>query len=132
MSALRRLYGYLRPYRSWAMLAFASMVIVALTQGALVALSQPLCDEVLTRKGAQAQVVPTKKSRAIDYILNRDKQEGRRGTVVNAIDDVTRPARSWWVGHEKDRWRYIPFLLLFVFVIRAITAFFSEYAFQKV
>src|SRR5207244_2883856 len=39
---------------------------------------------------------------------------------------------QWWSGNPAKKWRRVLTLLLFVFVVRAITSFFSEYAFQKV
>ncbi|HVT45550.1 MAG TPA: ABC transporter transmembrane domain-containing protein [Thermoanaerobaculia bacterium] len=134
MKALRRLYGYLRPYRGWAILALSSMILVALTQGALVALSRPLFDEVLTRQSPEiAEVSSAKKEfRAIDYLLKRSSPEGQRGPLINLVDSLTGPARQWWTAHEEDRWRYIPVMFLVVFIVRAVTTFFSEYAFQKV
>ncbi len=133
MKALRRLYGYIRPYRGWALLAVASMIMVSLSYGALVALARPLFDEVLTRQDVVAEEVPRVQSQqGIDYLLNRDQPEGQRGPIVNAIDSMTRPARVWWDENEDDRWMYIPWVLLAVFIIRGIATFFAEYAFQKV
>ncbi|HVR42498.1 MAG TPA: ABC transporter transmembrane domain-containing protein [Thermoanaerobaculia bacterium] len=49
MKILRRLFRHVLPYRGWAILALASMLLVGLTTGALIVLIQPLFDEVLTR-----------------------------------------------------------------------------------
>ena len=38
----------------------------------------------------------------------------------------------WWSGNPAKKWRRVLTLLLIIFVVRAITSFFSEYAFQKV
>jgi ATP-binding cassette, subfamily B, bacterial MsbA len=138
MKILRRLYGYLRPYKWWALLAFGSMMGVAASTGALVALSQPLFDEVLTRQEETRDLVAGGGEGGINRralatrILKRDVPEGQRGTFLNSVDTVTRPARRWWDENRDDRWKYIPWLIFSVFVVRAFTAFFSEYAFQKV
>ena len=138
MKSLRRLYRYLIPYRGWAVLALISMIVVAISYGALVALAQPLFDEVLTRQDAGPKKVSAvrdsdrMKDRAINALLRRDLPEGRRGAIINGIDRLSSPAHQWWVKHEKDRWRYIPWVLLIVFLTRAFAVFFAEYAFQKV
>ncbi|HSN67849.1 MAG TPA: ABC transporter transmembrane domain-containing protein, partial [Thermoanaerobaculia bacterium] len=79
---------------------------------------------------------PAAKERAktalLDQLLRKSRPEGQRGAIVNWIDGRTRQARAWWTAHEADRWRYILGMLMFVFVVRAITSFFSEYSFQKV
>lgn len=135
MKILRRLYRYLIPYRGWTILAFVSMLMVSATNGALVTLSRPLFDEVLSPKSAKAQQVqPGAADRfaLIDKVLERDRTEGNRGPLLNAVDNMTRPAREWWKANENDRWRIIPILLLAVFLVRGFTSFFAEYAFQKV
>lgn len=48
MKIFRRLWGYVRPYRTWALIALTSMFIVALTTGSLITLIRPLFDKVLT------------------------------------------------------------------------------------
>jgi ATP-binding cassette, subfamily B, bacterial MsbA len=140
MKILRRLYTYLRPYKWWALLAFSSMMGVAASTGALVALSQPLFDEVLTRQEDTRDLVarPAGEGGLVNRralavrLLKRDLPEGQRGSFLNTVDSVTRPARQWWDKNRDDRWKYIPWLIFGVFVVRAFTAFFSEYAFQKV
>ncbi|HEY0591879.1 MAG TPA: ABC transporter ATP-binding protein [Thermoanaerobaculia bacterium] len=72
------------------------------------------------------------KTALIDQLLRKGRPEGQRGVVINWIDGRTREARGWWEAHAADRWRYILIALLVVFVVRAITSFFSEYSFQKV
>ena len=51
MSVLKRLYGYLAYYKTWAIIAFGSMIIFAGTQTLMIALTQPLVDQVLSRPG---------------------------------------------------------------------------------
>ena len=137
MKVLRRLYRHTLPYKFWAAIAFGSMLIVALSNGALVALVQPLFDEVLSRDPASVEAKAIqgdreKKLKLIDTILNRDKPEGQRGAFINAIDSASRPARIWWQEHPADRWKLILSLLMLVFVTRAAMMFFSEYSFEKV
>lgn len=131
MKMLRRLYRHVLPYRWWAVLALASMVTVAITNGALVGLMRPLFDEVLTREGERVQTEDDS-TRAIDALLRRDEPEGQRGTIVNAIDRATLEARNWWSAHERDRWKLIPVILLIVFLVRSVAMFFSHYAFERV
>jgi subfamily B ATP-binding cassette protein MsbA len=45
---------------------------------------------------------------------------------------VAAPFQQWWADHRHDRYQYILGAVLFVFLIRAVSAFFSEYAFEKV
>ena len=179
MKTLRRLIRYILPYRGWALIALASMLIVAGTTGALIVLIQPLFDEVLTQRepaepGMEARVtdadgaplpgvrvvapgtgsvattgpegdftleaLPPRadsaedraKNALIDQLLRRDRPEGQRGPLVNWVDSRTLEARQWWAAHRSDRWKYILGMLLVVFVVRALTSFFSEYSFQKV
>ncbi|HUP66344.1 MAG TPA: ABC transporter transmembrane domain-containing protein [Thermoanaerobaculia bacterium] len=47
MKILGRLFSHTLPYRTWAIIALASMLAVAATTGALIVLIQPLFDEVL-------------------------------------------------------------------------------------
>jgi ATP-binding cassette, subfamily B, bacterial MsbA len=135
MNVLRRLYRYLHHYKTWAVIAFGSMIIFAATQTMLMALIQPLFDEVLTPPGQHAvakQHDTSAKQRVIDSVLHRDQPEGRRGWFINSVDRATKGLDSWWNENPAEKWRKVLTALLLVFVIRAGTSFFSEYAFQKV
>lgn len=68
----------------------------------------------------------------VGMILKRDQPEGQRGAVINTIDRATKRARDWWTENEDRRWIYVLAALFATFVVRAISAFFSEYSFQKV
>lgn len=132
MKIFRRLFGYVRPYRAWAVLALVSMMVVAITTGALITLVRPLFDDVLSNSQGAAAVEKHKESAAIRILLRHDLPEGHRGAMINAVDRVIASGRHWWDAHRQDRWKYILAALMIVFVIRAITSFFSEYSFQKV
>ncbi|HKO56302.1 MAG TPA: ABC transporter ATP-binding protein [Thermoanaerobaculia bacterium] len=136
MSVLRRLYRYLRNYKGWAMLAFGSMLIFAATQTVLMALVRPLFDVVLTPPDKPAIVAKQQpqdtKTRMLDAVLNRDRPEGQRGWLINNADRAAKRLDGWWNGNPADKARKVLTALLLVFVIRAFTSFFSEYAFQKV
>jgi subfamily B ATP-binding cassette protein MsbA len=119
MKPLRRLYGYLHAYKAWALVAFGSMIIFALTQTVLVALVQPLIDDVLTPPEA---VTAPKEPSAIDQ---RIAQLPLLGTAKARFD-------RWWDVDAKKKPGRVLTLILIVFVIRAFTSFFSEYSFQKV
>ncbi|HEV7920404.1 MAG TPA: ABC transporter transmembrane domain-containing protein [Thermoanaerobaculia bacterium] len=135
MSILRRLYRYLRNYKGWAILAFGSMLVFAATQTVLMALIRPLFDVVLT---AQPAVVARPnadagmKTRLFDSVLNRDRPEGQRGWLINSADRAVKRVDRWWNGKPADKARKVLGALLLVFILRALTSFFSEYAFQKV
>jgi subfamily B ATP-binding cassette protein MsbA len=131
MSVLKRLYRYLIPYRGWAILALSSMLVFAATQGTLAALIRPLFDEVLVRNTRQVQAKP-EQLKTVDLLLKRDQPEGHRGFVIDTADRMHHRASNWWNAHPADRWKWVLAALVVVFVVRAITAFFSEYAFQKV
>ena len=139
MKILRRIYRYLRHYKAWAILAFGSMLAFAFTQTAMIGLLRPIVDIGLTPPGA-TQVVrdhPSHeqawKNSVADLVLRRDKPEGQRGAVVNAIDDANDRFHAWWDrASRKEQFRRLLWVLLAVFVINAVAAFFSEYAFQKV
>jgi subfamily B ATP-binding cassette protein MsbA len=136
MSVLRRLYGYLRRYKAWALLAFGSMLVFAATQTILMILIQPLFDEVLT-PGKQAPAAAgasqqTTRQKVIDNILNRDRPEGQRGAFINTFDRVKKNFDAWWNKNPDEKWKRVLTALLLVFMIRAFTSFFSEYSFQKV
>lgn len=168
MKVFKRLWGYVKPYRTWAIIALTSMFVVALTTGALITLIRPLFDEVLSAGEAQQirvvrsadgaltglgpnDAVPPgaeevgvlaapsqesdderTKTALIDMLLNRDRPEGQRGAVVNALDRATAGIRGWWEERQDQRWVYILTALMITFVVRAVTSFFSEYSFQKV
>jgi subfamily B ATP-binding cassette protein MsbA len=136
MKVLRRLYRYLNSYKAWAIVAFGSMLIFAATQTLLMVLIQPLFDEVLTPPGARAAVAANKqettKQRIIDNVLKRDLPEGQRGFFINTVDRASKNFNSWWNDNPSEKWKKVLGALLMVFVIRAFTSFFSEYAFQIV
>ncbi|MBW3670737.1 MAG: hypothetical protein KY432_03595, partial [Acidobacteria bacterium] len=133
MSGLARLYGYIWPYRWWTGLALASMVLVAISNGGLVALTRPLFDDVLTQQSETAVARQDDRSdAAINIFLRRSEPVGERGALVNALDRVIIPVQQWWETHEDDRWKYVLLAILIVYVTRAVTMFLSEYAFQKV
>ena len=117
MKPLRRLYGYLRAYKAWALVAFGSMIVFALTQTVLVALVQPLIDDVLSPPGAVVQK-ETRVDRALENLPVAGEAKGRFDQWWN-VDAKTKPGRVLTV-------------ILIVFIIRAFTSFFSEYSFQKV
>jgi subfamily B ATP-binding cassette protein MsbA len=138
MKALRRLYRYLGRYRSWALLAFGSMLIFAMTQTVMVGLIQPVVDEVLSPPG-KVQVAAKHESREekakdriLDTVLNRDKPEGQRGWVINHGDAAAKSLNQWWNGDPANKWRKVLYALAILFFLRAVTSFTSEYAFQKV
>jgi subfamily B ATP-binding cassette protein MsbA len=134
MSVLKRLYRYIGSYKAWAVVAFGSMIIFALTQTVMIALSQPLFDEVLTPP-SKTRVVSrdtTAKQWVQEIVLKRNRPEGQRGLLINSYDSVRHRFDTWWNSKPNDKWRKVLLILLIVFVIRAFTSFFSEYGFQKV
>jgi len=135
MKILRRLYRYLSSYKAWAIVAFGSMIIFAATQTMLMGLIRPLFDEVLAPSSAPqktVQKIEPAKQRMLDAVLERDKPEGQRGWLINGVDRVTKSVDHWWNAKPENKWRKVLAALLAVFMIRAFTSFFSEYAFQKV
>jgi subfamily B ATP-binding cassette protein MsbA len=135
MSILRRLYKYLRRYKAWAVAAFGSMLVFAITQTMLMALVKPLFDDVLTPPQAKVERVEKRAStedRLVDLILRRDRPEGQRGFVINTFDRANGAFQRWWNGNPAEKWKKVLGALLAVFLIRAVTSFFSEYSFQKV
>ena len=140
MSVLRRLYAYLRYYKAWAFVAFGSMVVFAATQTVLVFLIRPLIDDVLTPPEARAAIAarsePSReeqlKKKIGEAVFGRDKPEGQRGFVINTVDRAANRFDRWWNGDPARKWERVLTALLMVFLIRALTSFFSEYGFQKV
>ena len=119
MKALRRLYGYLRAYKAWAFVAFGSMIIFALTQTVLVALVQPLIDDVLSPK----QNVERASARSPE----KDAIE-----KLPLVGEAKARFDRWWNVDAKTKPGRVLTVILIVFIIRAFTSFFSEYSFQKV
>jgi subfamily B ATP-binding cassette protein MsbA len=138
MNVIRRLYRYLARYKTWAVLAFGSMIIFAASQTVMIALIRPVIDDVLAPPTTQ-QVVrdhPSReqatKQRIVEVLLNRDQPEGQRGWLVNNYDAATKSLDRWWNADRANKWRKILGILLVLFLVRAFASFFSEYAFQKV
>jgi subfamily B ATP-binding cassette protein MsbA len=124
MKVLRRLYGYLRHYKAWAIVAFGSMIVLALTTTVLAALVRPLIDDVLSPPHVQRKVsAPDQRVVAVESFVAR---------YAPPLLRAEQRFEQWWSGNPAKKWRRVLTLLLAVFVIRAITSFFSEYAFQKV
>ncbi|MCM2317369.1 MAG: ABC transporter ATP-binding protein, partial [Thermoanaerobaculia bacterium] len=135
MKLLRRLYGYVKPYRFWVVVAFSSMLVVAATNGALVTLVQPLFDDVLAKEPAAAagqEESKARKTRAIDFILENHKAPEERTAFGRAVHGVLDPAQQWWESKREVRWKYVLFALAIVIVLRAASMFFAEYAFERV
>ena len=138
MNVLRRLYRYLARYKAWALIAFGSMLVFAATQTAMVALIQPLVDDVLAPP-TMHEVVRSHPSREqatkqkfADAILKRDLPPGQRGWFINHIDAAVTPVQHWWGSDPQNKWRKVVLVTLILFLIRAFASFFSEYGFQKV
>jgi ATP-binding cassette, subfamily B, bacterial MsbA len=72
------------------------------------------------------------KNALIDQLLKRHEPEGQRGALINWFDRATWQVRVWWEENQSDRWQLILGILFVVFVVRALSSFFSEYSFQKV
>ena len=137
MKTLRRLYRYVLPYKGWAIVAFGSMVVFAATQTVLMGLVRPLFDVVLAppgqpRTAIEAKEVAGSKPSLVRSMFNLDKPAGQRGFLVNTVDRASARARAWWNQDPARRGEKVLTALLLVFLIRAFTSFFSEYAFQKV
>ncbi len=138
MTVLRRLYGYLIRYKTWALLAFGSMIIFAASQTVMIALIRPVVDDVLAPPTVQKVVRdhPSReeatKRRIVTILLNRDKPEGQRGWLINHYDSASNGLSQWWNADRENKWRRILGALLILFLVRAFASFFSEYAFQKV
>src|SRR5690349_16309726 len=133
MNVLRRLYRYIGRYKAWAVVAFGSMIVFAATHTILIALTQPIVDQVLSKPGqAQVQASPSTQDRFANTILRRDKPEGQRGWLINTFDRTKNRIDTWWNEKPKDKWRKVLIAILVLFIIRGFAAFFSEYGFQKV
>src|SRR5260221_4563298 len=139
MKVLRRLYSSLARYKMWAVVAFGSMLIFAGTQTAMVALSQPLFDVVLTAPELH-EPPPTHVSReqagrdrALNLILERDRPEGQRGWLPRTAGRNILVVTDWWAAKPcPDKVRVELGAIFILFVIRSVTSFSSEYAVQKV
>src|SRR5437870_3864922 len=123
MKILRRLYGYLRHYKTWAIIAFGSMIVFALTQTVLAALVRPIIDDVLSPPRIQRTVSANDRSASLERALAR---------YAPPVLRAKQRFDHWWGANPAKKWRRVLTLLLIVFVVRAITSFFSEFAFQKV
>jgi subfamily B ATP-binding cassette protein MsbA len=124
VSPLRRLYGYLRPYRAWAIVAFGSMIVFALTQTVLAALVRPLFDDVLSPPGVRRTVAP--ENPRVSFA------EGQVRDNLPAVYRAKQRFDTWWDVAPSEKWKRVLTILLIVFILRAITSFLSEYSFQKV
>src|ERR1700682_515539 len=139
MKVLRRLYKSLARYKLWAVVAFGSMILYAETQAGMVPPPQPLFDVWLTAPDMH-EPPPTHvsreqagRARALNIILERDRPEGRRGWVARTAGGAIQQVTNWWTAKPRaDKVRMVLWSLFILFVIRSVTSFFSEYAFQKV
>jgi subfamily B ATP-binding cassette protein MsbA len=85
---------------------------------------KPIFDDVLTPPGVVRKAdVPNPRTVAIE--------NGMRNYAPPVYRAKLRLER-WWSGNPSQKAQRVLTILLFVFVIRAITSFLSEYAFQKV
>ncbi len=136
MSVPQRLYGHARRYRGWAVVAIISIALVSSTQLAMIALVQPLFDNVLLPPQMQKIKAPDTSTRAqvTHIILRRNLPQGQRGALINTYDSLQDRWHHWWNagGQRDEKWKRILWMLMIVFLIRAPAAFFSEYSFQKV
>ncbi|MEO6486326.1 MAG: ABC transporter transmembrane domain-containing protein [Thermoanaerobaculia bacterium] len=137
MKTLRRLYRYILPYKGWAIVAFGSMVIFAATQTVLMGLVRPLFDVVLVPPGAARTAIEGSGTAGgaptmVRSFFNLDKPVGQRGWLVNTFDRTSARFSAWWNQDPAAKGQKVLTALLIVFMIRAFTSFFSEYAFQKV
>ena len=123
MKVLRRLYRYLLPYKGWAVVAFGSMIVFALTQTVLAALVQPIVDDVLTPPTVKIEGTVNKRAAAAEAFLRENLPP-----VYRAQQRFDR----WWNADPSMKWKRVLTVLLAIFLIRAITSFLSEYSFQKV
>src|SRR5437763_9424368 len=123
MKILRRLYGYLSHYKTWAIVAFGSMIVFALTQTVLAALVRPIIDDVLSPPHIRRTVSANDRSVSLERALAR---------YAPPVLRAKQRFDHWWGANPDKKWRRVLTLLLIVFVVRAITSFFSEFAFQRV
>src|SRR5258708_31272801 len=117
MKILRRLYRSLARYKLWAVVAFGSMIVFAGTQTAMVALSQPLFDVVLTAPDKH-EPPPTHTSReqagrhrAPTIILHRDPPVNQRGWIARTVGGGIQRVANWWTTKpraDKVRMRLWP------------------------
>jgi len=136
MNVLDRMYRHVRRYRGWAVVAIISIALVSSTQLAMIALLQPLFDDVVLPPQMQKVKAPDTSTRAqvTHVLLRRNLPQGQRGMLINTYDNLQDRWHHWWnVGGQRgEKWKRILWLLMIVFLIRAPAAFFSEYSFQKV
>jgi len=123
VKVLRRLYRYLLPYKGWALVAFGSMIVFALTQTVLAALVQPIFDDVLTPPAAKIEGTRNTRAAAAEGFLEENLPALHRGK--QRFD-------AWWNSDPSTKWQRVLFVLLGIFLVRAVTSFTSEYSFQKV
>ena len=123
MKILRRLYRYLLPYKGWAVVAFGSMIVFALTQTVLAALVQPIVDDVLTSPRAKLEGKPNTRAVAAETFLQEN---------LPAVYRAQQRFDRWWNSDPSTKWKRVLTVLLIIFLVRAVTSFASEYSFQKV
>jgi subfamily B ATP-binding cassette protein MsbA len=104
------------------------MIIYALTQSVVVALVQPLFDDVLAPRGARAGAVEP--VRPVDPKLSFAERTVKEN--LPAVYGLKERFDAWWNIAPSEKWRRVLTVLLIVFLVRAVTSFVSEYAFQKV
>jgi subfamily B ATP-binding cassette protein MsbA len=132
MKVFRRLYRYLIRYMWWGVLAFGAMVIFAVTQTAMIALLEPVFDNLMPPSAKHVKAHPSPeeagaKDRVINAVLKRDLPEGQRGWIIDHADQ----AKAWW-DKAKLQFRNLLLTLLIIIVLHSFASFYSEYAFQKV
>jgi subfamily B ATP-binding cassette protein MsbA len=120
---LRRLYRYLMPYKGWAVVAFGSMIVFALTQTVLAALVQPIVDDVLTSPRAKIEGKANPRAEAAQRFINEK---------LPALGRAQQRFARWWNADPATKWKRVLTVLLLIFLVRAVTSFLSEYSFQKV
>jgi subfamily B ATP-binding cassette protein MsbA len=101
--------------------------------------TRPLAPAATTPRTPVSQAPPrtsreeTLKNLLLDAVLKRDLPEGKRGWIVNHIDQANRQFHGWWdPASLKIKFHRLLAAMLVVIILRTLASFSSEYAFQKV
>ncbi len=145
MKLARFLFGYVRPYVGWAVVAAAAVLLFAVTSAMLVALIKPIFGEVLLADHRAVEGTPLalvgaveEPEPAVEEPPAEDAEESPLETLQRRwdLEDQLQSSyesvkRRFGIEGEEVVW-FVPLLFIAIFLFRSFANFWSGYSFQHI